>query len=93
MTDKDVEKFERLRYVLIGEKTDCPYPDDTGNVFEYYYDMVSQNKYSSWRTFKEEARRDFLRTREQYKRLNDEVLCSKEQVRDLEQLFYIISEI
>lgn len=93
MADKGTGKFEHLRYMLLGEKTDCPYPDDTGNVFEYYYDMVSQNRYSSWRAFKEEVRRDFLRTREQYKRINDENLCSKEQVKDLERLFYIISEI
>lgn len=93
MADKDAGKFECLVYVLIGKKTDCTYRDYTENVFKYYYSMVSHSHYSSWRAFKEEVRRDFLRTRELYKRLNNEVLCSKEQVRDLEQLFYIISEI
>ena len=93
MTDKDIEKFERFIYVINGKRTNRFYPDSTGNVFEYYYEMTASNHYLSWRALKEEVRKDFLKTRERYRCFNNDLLVSKEQVRDLEQLFRMISEI
>ena len=88
----EIRRFFQLRIILSNEKKCYPgrfivYKNGHGNIFQYYFDMLCDNKFKTWISLKKFLKEDYFMTKK------NKDYYAQEEISDLEELFRIIDEI